>query len=65
MNNYIVYDINKNFSMSNYSTIESFLFGVVSLTKNADIDKYKSSGYGIGLNKHGFFHILVVEVAEM
>ena len=51
--------------MSNYSTIESFLFGVVSLTKNADIDKYKSSGYGIGLNKHGFFQILVVEVAEM
>ena len=27
------------------------LFGAVSLTKNADIDKYKYSGYGIGFDR--------------
>ena len=31
------------------------MFGAVSLTKNADIDKYKYSGYGIGFDRHGFF----------
>ena len=25
------------------------------MTKNADIDKYKCSGYGIGFNRHGEF----------
>ena len=29
------------------------MFGAVSLTKNADIDKYKYSGYGIGFDRHG------------
>ena len=32
-----------------------FLFGTVSLTKNADIDKYKYSGYGTGFDRHRFF----------
>ena len=31
------------------------MFGAVSLTKSADIDKYKYSGYGIGFDGHGFF----------
>ena len=31
------------------------MFGAVSLTKNADIDKYKYSGYGIGFDRHGEF----------
>ena len=31
------------------------MFGAVSLTKNADIDKYKYSRYGIVLDSHGFF----------
>ena len=30
-------------------------FGAVSLTKNADINKYKYSGYGIGFDRHGSF----------
>ena len=33
--------------------MENCLFGAVSLTKNADIDKYRYSGYGIGLDRHG------------
>ena len=31
------------------------MFGAVSLTKNADIDKYKYSGYGIGFDWCGKF----------
>ena len=29
------------------------MFGAVSVTKNADIDQYKYSGYGIGFDRHG------------
>ena len=31
------------------------MFGSVKFTKNADIDKYKYSGYGIGFHRHGTF----------
>ena len=31
------------------------MFGAVSLTRNADIDKHKCSGYGIRFDRHGFF----------
>ena len=34
---------------------ENCSFGVVSLTKNADIDKYKYSGYEIGFDRYGSF----------
>ena len=44
---YIVYEISKNYSISTYPTLENCLFGAVSLTKNADIDHYKYSGYCI------------------
>ena len=36
-------------------TIEKSLFGAVSLTKNADVDKYKYSGYGIAFDKKDSF----------
>ena len=32
-------------------TLENRLFGAVTLTKNADIDKYGYSGYGIGFDR--------------
>ena len=35
----------------NYITLENCLFGAVRLIKNADIDKYKYSGYGIGFDR--------------
>ena len=42
VNIYIVYEIgNNNNNNSNYPTLQNCLFGAVSLTKNADIDKYK------------------------
>ena len=47
--------ISKNFNIRTYSTLQNCLFGAVSLTKNADIDRYKYSGYGIGFDRHEFF----------
>ena len=54
-NIYIAYDINKNFNISSYPTLENYLFGAVNLIKNVDIDKYKCCRYGIGLDRHRFF----------
>ena len=36
-------------------TLKNRLFGAVILTKNADIDKYGYSGYGIGLDRRSSF----------
>ena len=55
VNIYIVYEITDNFNVSSYPTLENCLFGTVKLTKNADIDKYGYSGYGIGFDRHGSF----------
>ena len=41
-------------------TLENCLFGAVELTKNTDIDKYKYSGYGTGINSKGSFSFLGV-----
>ena len=55
VNIYIVYELGA--SSSNFSdpTLKNCLFGAVTLTKNADIDKYKYSGYGIGFDRRGSF----------
>ena len=53
VNIYIVYEISKDINISHYPTLENCLFGVVSLTKNPDIDRYKYSGYGIEFDRHG------------
>ena len=47
----IVSEINKRINISDYPTLENCLFGAVRLTKNADIDKCKYSGYGIGFDR--------------
>ena len=39
-------------------TLKNCLFGSVKLTKNTDIDKYKYSGYGIGLDSRASFTYL-------
>ena len=52
VNTYIVYDSN-----NNYPTLENSLFGAVKLTKNADIDKYKYFGHGIGFDRCGTFSV--------
>ena len=55
MNIYTVYEISKSFNISEYPALENCLFGAVSLTKNADIDRYKYSGYEIGFDRHRSF----------
>ena len=64
VNIYIVYEISKNINISHYPTLEIYLFGAVILSKNADINKYKYSRYGIGFvgfDRHGSFHLLVLD----
>ena len=61
VNFYIVYEISKNINISNYPTLKNCLFGAVSLTKNADIDKYGYSGYRIGFDRHEVFHFLSLD----
>ena len=53
----IVYEISKSNNISDYSTLENYLFVVVTLTKYADIDRYKCSGYWIGFDRRGSFSI--------
>ena len=54
VNIYIVYKLDKLYNKS-HPTLVNCLFGAVSITKNADIDKNKYSGYGIGLDRTGRF----------
>ena len=48
---YIVYQLGASTSHCSNPTIKICLFGAVTLTKNADIEKYKNSGYGIGFDR--------------
>ena len=52
---YIVYELAASSSHDIDPTMKSCLFGAVTLTKNADIEKYKYSGYGIGLDRRSSF----------
>ena len=56
INIYIVYETNKKGSRgSSDPTLESCLFGAVTLNKNVDIDKYGYSGYGTGFDRRSNF----------
>ena len=55
VNIYTVYEIDRSGKISSYPTLENSLLGAVKLTKHVDIDLYKDSGYGIGLDRKGFF----------
>ena len=55
VNIYNVYELGASTSRIDDPTLKNCLFGAVSLTKNADIDKYGYSGYGIGLDRRGSF----------
>ena len=50
VNIYIVYEWDKIYGIVS-PTLVNCLFGAVSFTKNADIDKYEYSGYGIGFDR--------------
>ena len=55
VNIYIVYELTVSSSHNSDPTIKTCLFGAVTLTKNADIEKYKYSGYGIGFDRRSSF----------
>ena len=57
VNMYIVYEITSDYKDINYPTLENCLFGSVKLTKNADIDKYGYSEYGIGVDRNTSFSV--------
>ena len=53
-NYYIVYKLNPRTNSSNI-VLENCLFGKIKTTKNADTDKYKYQGHGIGFDLSGIF----------
>ena len=55
VNSCIVYELGASTSNDNDPTLKNCLFGAVTLTKNADIDKYGYSGYGIGFDRRSSF----------
>ena len=55
VNIYIVYELGASGSHINDPTLKNCLFGAVTLTKNADIDKYGYSGYGIRFDRRSSF----------
>ena len=55
VNIYIVYELGASGSNNSDPTLKNCLFGAVTLTKNADIDKYGYSGYGIGFDRKSSF----------
>ena len=55
VNIYTVYKLGASSSFNNDPTLENSLLGAVRLTKNADIDKYQYSGYGIGFDRKSCF----------
>ena len=55
VNIYIVYELSASSSHVNDPTLKNCLFGAVTLTKNAAIDKNVYSGYGIGFDGRGNF----------
>ena len=71
VNIYIVYyEISKFANISKYSSDDNYpisknaLFGAASLTKNADIDKYKYFEYGIGFDRRSSFSFPGVEFGQ-
>ena len=57
MNIYIAYDLGAPSSYNHDPTLKDCLFGAVTLTKNADIDKYGYSGFGIRFDRRSSFSI--------
>ena len=55
VNIYIVYELGASSSHNNDPTLKNCLFGAVTLTKNADFDKYGYSGYGIRFDRRSSF----------
>ena len=55
VNIYIVSELGASSYHNKYPTLKKCLYGAVTLTKNADIDKYGYSGYGTGFDRRSSF----------
>ena len=55
VNIYIVYELGTSSSNDSDPTLKNCLFGAVTLTKNADIEKYGYSSYGIEFHRRSSF----------
>ena len=55
VNIYIVYELAASSLHTSDPIIKNCLFGAVTLTKNADIEKYKYCGYGFGFDRRSSF----------
>ena len=64
VNIYIVYELNKLYAKTTPMLVNC-LFGAVSITKNSDIDKYKYSGYGLGLIEEELIYYLAEGLVEI
>ena len=58
VNIYILYELAGSTSHTDDPTLKNCLFGAVTLTKNANIDKYRYSGYGNGFDRKSSFSFL-------
>ena len=52
---YIVYELGATGSSISDLILKNFLFGAVNLTKNADVEKYGYSGFGMGFDRRSSF----------
>ena len=64
VNIYIAYGPGASSSHINDPTLKNCLFGAVTLTKNADIDKYGYFSYGIGFDRRRSFTFLVARYGQ-
>ena len=65
VNIYIVYELGASSSNDSDPSLKNCLFGAVTLTKSADIEKYGYSGFGTGLIEDQASHFLVVYLVKM
>ena len=65
VNVYIVYELGAYRSNDSDPTLKNCLFGIVTLTKNADNEKCGYSGFILDLIEDQAFHLLVVNLVKM
>ena len=65
VNIYIVYELGASSSSVNDPTRKNCLFGAVTLTKNADIEKYNILVMALDLIEDKVFYLLVVDLVKM
>ena len=64
VNIYIIYELGASGSHDKDPILRNCLLGSVTLIKNADIDKYEYSGYGIGFDRRSSFSVPNGQLAQ-